>query len=297
MWGEVPGQDGYSAYNITAYVLLFCVIATHLKTRSQLWRILAAVVIMGVVVGGYAVFQHNGHDFLNLAKETGGRTTAFMGNTIFVGAVLMMTIPITLAAAVVSLLSLPNIGISDLKIVVRWWPHLAVWGIWISALSIQSLGLIFTFSRGPWVGAMAAAAVMLGLISVFGGKRAIARFVLLCGITLAVIGTVILDPTFQFGSEDADAEAARSATNTPDSKIAAKSQPSAADVPAPDGGNGDGADISDEPISVSVELDPTATDVADKFSSIRAEVAGRVHRRPWHSLESLLEADTGPPLV
>ena len=51
MWGEVPGQDGYSAYNITAYVLLFCVIATHLKTRSQLWRIPAAVVIMGVVVG------------------------------------------------------------------------------------------------------------------------------------------------------------------------------------------------------------------------------------------------------
>ena len=36
MCGEVPGQDGYSAYNITAHVLLFGVIATHLKTRSQL---------------------------------------------------------------------------------------------------------------------------------------------------------------------------------------------------------------------------------------------------------------------
>ena len=57
LWGEVPGQDGYSAYTILAYVLLFTVVATHLKTLPQLWRLLGAIVVMGVLVGGYTVLQ------------------------------------------------------------------------------------------------------------------------------------------------------------------------------------------------------------------------------------------------
>ena len=43
---------------------------------------------MGVVVGGYAVLQHSGHDFRHLAEQTGGRTSVFMGNAIFAGATL-----------------------------------------------------------------------------------------------------------------------------------------------------------------------------------------------------------------
>ena len=42
---EVPGQDGYPAYTIAAYVLLFTLIATHLKPRPQLWRLLGAIPI------------------------------------------------------------------------------------------------------------------------------------------------------------------------------------------------------------------------------------------------------------
>jgi hypothetical protein len=160
MWSEVPGQDGYSAYNIAVYVLQFGVLATHLRTWPQLWRILAAIVLMGVVVGGYAVLQHNGHDFLNLGEETEGRTTAFMGNTIFVGAVLMMTIPITITAAVVSLVSPPDLAISNLKRVGPWCTHSAVLALWVSAVSIQLLGLIFTLSRGTWVGTVTAVAVI-----------------------------------------------------------------------------------------------------------------------------------------
>ena len=70
LWGEVPGQDGYPAYTMVSYVLLFGVIATHLKTRSQLWRLLGAIVVMGVLVAGYAVFQHHGNDFLGLTEIT-----------------------------------------------------------------------------------------------------------------------------------------------------------------------------------------------------------------------------------
>ena len=108
LWGEVPGQDGYPAYTVAAYVLLFTVIATRLKTRPQLWRLHAAIVAMGMLISGYVILQHYGHDFLNLSEQTGGGVTAFMGNRIFAAAVMLMTIPITAAATVVALFNLPE---------------------------------------------------------------------------------------------------------------------------------------------------------------------------------------------
>jgi O-antigen ligase len=302
MWGEVPEQDGYSAYNIAVYVFLFGVLATHLKTRPQIWRFLAAIVVMGVLVGGYAVLQHNGHDFLNLGEETGGRTTAFMGNNIFAAAVLMMTIPITVTAAVLSLLSLPDIRFSNLARVGRWWVQSAALGIWVSAISIQLLGLIFTFSRGPWVGAVASVAMMLGMITLFAGRRAIVRIVLLLGVTLAVVGVVIADPTFEFGSDDLSNETASESADTPELRIGTKDEPSSDDATPPSSANANATDIVDAVSSVSVAVDHTAVDVAGRFGSIRGEVisgftGGRgthwriswrlIRQHPWFAFEEL----------
>ena len=100
LWGEVPGQDGYPAYTMVAYAVLFAAIATHLKTRRQLWRLLAAFVTSGVLVAGYAICQHYGQDFLVLASPVQPeRANSTMGNTIFLGSVLLMTISVTTAAA------------------------------------------------------------------------------------------------------------------------------------------------------------------------------------------------------
>ena len=65
LWGEIPGQDGYSAYTIAAYGILFAVITTHLRSRPQLGRLIGAVVMMGTLVGFFGVLQYYGHDFLN----------------------------------------------------------------------------------------------------------------------------------------------------------------------------------------------------------------------------------------
>jgi hypothetical protein len=43
-WGEIPGQDGYSAYTIASYGVLFGIIATHLKNRAQLARLAGTIV-------------------------------------------------------------------------------------------------------------------------------------------------------------------------------------------------------------------------------------------------------------
>ena len=140
LWGEVPGQDGYPAYTIAAYVLLFTVIATHLKTQQQLWRLLAAMVAMGVLISGYAVLQHYEHDFFNLSEQTGGRVTAFMGNRIFAAAVMLMTIPITAAGAVVALYHLPERDRTTQNYLAQWLPTLAVLAAGGLALAVQFLG-------------------------------------------------------------------------------------------------------------------------------------------------------------
>ena len=113
MWGEIPGQDGYSAYSVLSQGVIFGVVATHLRGEKQLARLVGAVVLMGFLVGLYGVLQHSGHDFLNTTEATGGsgtRVTIFMGNTIFAGAVLAMSVPFTL---VVATLSFRNVAWGD----------------------------------------------------------------------------------------------------------------------------------------------------------------------------------------
>ena len=187
MWGEVPGQDGYPAYTIIAYVVLFGVIATHLKTTAQLWRLIGALVVMGVLVSGYAILQHYGHDFFGLSERTGGgaggQATSFMGNAIFSAAVMSMTIPLTLAVATLTFREPVWRSGSHWRDLSPLGPTLAVAGLWAVVLAVQLLGITFTLSRGPWVGMMAGMVVLLGLTAIFVGWRVLGRAILILGLT------------------------------------------------------------------------------------------------------------------
>ena len=151
MWGEVPGEDGYATYSIIAYVLLFAVIVTHLRRRAQAMRLLWAVAAMGVLVGVYSLLQAYGFDPLDLRYPSNTtRSTSTMGNAILAGAVLLMTIPVTLVAAAITLRE-------PMKTPGFWWKLL----VWALALAAQLLGIIFTDSRGPWFGTILALAGLL----------------------------------------------------------------------------------------------------------------------------------------
>ena len=187
LWGEVPGQDSYSAYTVTAYVLLFGVIATHLRTMPQLLRLFGAITAMGILVAGYAVLQHYGHDFFDLMEPLGAeRTSSTMGGPIFAGSVLAMTLPISFLAATLTLSGLAS-GIK------QWWHT----GLWTLILAVQMTALIFTLSRGPWFGAVFALAALLVLMLVFLGWRPLARAVVplaIAGILTSIIILVVAAP-------------------------------------------------------------------------------------------------------
>ena len=193
LWGEVPGQDSLSAYTVAAYLLLFAVVTTHLKTRPQLWRLLGAVVAMGVVVAGFAVLQHYGHDLLGALEETGGgqtRVTSTVGNAVFAGALMLIPISVSLMLTTINLEKMSargpgkgqwRSGVSLVMII----------SFWTVVLSIQFLGLVFTFSRGPWMGTVLALLVFLLLTILIAGWRAFGWASLILGLAALLTWSVL----------------------------------------------------------------------------------------------------------
>lgn len=193
MWGEVPGQDGFTGYTTIAYILLFGVIATHLKTWGQLWRLLATITAMGVLIAGYGVLQHYGHDFLGILEATGGgrsRVTSFMANADFSGAAMFMPLVISLALATVSLKEPVATGVKLRSRAALWSLSLAVLIFWVLVLAVQLLGISFTFTRGAWAGTLVALVSFLGLGAIFAGWRGAGRGGLVLGLAggLALVG-------------------------------------------------------------------------------------------------------------
>lgn len=195
LWGEVPGQDSYPAYTVVAYVLLFAVVATHLKTKAQLWRLFGAIVVMGVAITGYGILQHYGHDFLNLTEQTGGKQakiSSFMGNGIFAAAVMLMTIVISTAAAALTVRD-PSSTDGNLHNRMKMWAiNVSMTSGWGVLLAVQLLGITFTFARGPWIGTLFGVAVFLGLVLIFLGRNYFMRALLPLGLAVGFILTVLL---------------------------------------------------------------------------------------------------------
>ena len=137
LWGEVSGQFGYSLYTIASYFVLFAVMATHLKTPAQLFRLLAVVVITGSLVALYAILQHYGLDPVNTGEAGPSRVASTMANPVFSGAALVATITLTFG---VGLAVLDRLG---------WSPYNVL--VWVALVAVQLMAIFWTGSRGSWL--------------------------------------------------------------------------------------------------------------------------------------------------
>jgi len=190
LWGEVPGQDGYSAYTTAAYAMVFAVIATHLKNQEQLGRLMAALAASGVLLGGYAVAQHFGADIFRLLGTTEPhRATSTSGNAIVRGSALLITLTVSLAAATANSRDTAREPAPR-----QAWPHWLTWMLWSGALAVQMLGLVYTFSRGPWVGTVFALVIFAGLVFLFAGWRSGLRGASILAAAAAITALVLFFP-------------------------------------------------------------------------------------------------------
>ena len=160
-WGSYQRMQG--AYSTFSYIVIFFLTLTHLRSRVQLNRLLHAIVIASLPIALYGILQHYDLDPLPWGGDVKLRVAGNMGNAIFIAAYLIMAFFITLERGLRSasrLLAEQGGEIADALLV----------GSYVFVLVVQSVAIIFSQSRGPWLGWFAGLYifVLLGLIALRG---------------------------------------------------------------------------------------------------------------------------------
>jgi len=179
-WGKEPGNDGYGLYNTAAYVVLFLAVALGLRSRNQAWRLAGAIVLSGTLASLIAIAQHWGLAPLGISSTAGHRVTGPAGNPIFLGALLVLTLPVLLALAA---------ALARGRGTPAWW--------WAGAgigTFVHLFALLLTIARGPWLG-MAFAIATLLVIAWFRLGRALAvKLTLIVGVSAGVAALALSIP-------------------------------------------------------------------------------------------------------
>ena len=141
---------------------------------------------MGVLFGAFGVIQHYSDDPFALLETPGQvRVSSTAGNPIFAASVLLMTICVSLTLATANLRYPLNTS--------RYWAQM---GLWVSVLGVQGLAIMFTLSRGPWLGTILSVGMFLALVAAFLGRRVLLRAGLIVVLTGALMAAFVwtIDP-------------------------------------------------------------------------------------------------------
>ena len=95
--GTRPGWDTYALYNVAPYIVMFGLVATRMRTRAQVERLIWAVTGASILVGLSGIGQHFGIDPFRFKQAPVQQPTMTLGNPIFGTSWLLMAIPVTLA--------------------------------------------------------------------------------------------------------------------------------------------------------------------------------------------------------
>lgn len=136
-------------FTLSAYLVLFFSIVTVMKTRTQADRLVTAIIVASLPVALYGIVQHAGGDPLPWAGDVRTRVASNMGNSIFVGAYLIIVVPLTLSRIVGSFRDImvrPEGRLTDILRAAAY----------IFVFSVQLLTIWYSQSRGPWLGIIAA---------------------------------------------------------------------------------------------------------------------------------------------
>ena len=155
-------QRMQGTYTTLSYIVIFFMVLGHLR-RPEQWRRLAyAIILTSIPIAIYGILQRSGLDPLPWGGDVQRRVAANMGNAIFVAAYLLMAFFLTLQR---TLLHFGRVlrseesrnGVADAVLA----------GCYLFVLAIQSLTILYTQSRGPFLGLLAGLYVF-GLVGLLG---------------------------------------------------------------------------------------------------------------------------------
>ncbi|MCB0195305.1 MAG: hypothetical protein KDJ65_25380, partial [Anaerolineae bacterium] len=151
LWGSYQRLQG--SYSMLSYIVVFALMAGQIRTQEQVDRLVNLVIITSIPIGLYGIIQRYGLDPLPWAGDVTRRVAANMGNAIFVASYLIMAVPLTVTRLIRSMAAIIKDETSS-------WGHTILAAVYIFALAIQVITVLFSQSRGPMLGVMGASFVM-----------------------------------------------------------------------------------------------------------------------------------------
>jgi putative inorganic carbon (HCO3(-)) transporter len=149
LWGSYEWRQG--SYTFLCYLALFGLAAARLRSPEQSARLLTAILFASLPVSLYGIAQVAGLDLVPWQAGPENRAVSTLGHPNFLGAYLVMVIPLT----AVRLLAAKNVA-----------GRLAYGGL----LALQGLCLLLTFSRSGWLAALGGGLVLLFLLARIRGR-------------------------------------------------------------------------------------------------------------------------------
>ncbi|MFN8496529.1 MAG: tetratricopeptide repeat protein [Anaerolineae bacterium] len=132
-------------YSTFSYIVIFFLMLEGLRQREQIERFITVAILTSIPVTLYGVLQNLGYDPLPWLGNVQIRIASTMGNSIFVAAYLIMVVPLTIArivSAVSATMREDNPPTAKFVLI----------PFYVLILFSQIVAIIFTQSRGPWLG-------------------------------------------------------------------------------------------------------------------------------------------------
>ena len=175
LWGSYPRLQG--TFSTFSYIVIFLLVLGHLRRRAQLDRIIFAIIVTSLPIALYGILQHYNLDPLPWGGDVSTRISANMGNPIFVAAYYLMAFFLTLERLIYTFgrLMTEDEGTG---------PETILAGCYLFILAVLTVAIVFTQSRGPWLGWAGGMYVfiLLGLVSL---RQRSTENILVPGIVLA----------------------------------------------------------------------------------------------------------------
>jgi len=182
-WGSYERLQG--TYTWFSYIVFFLVIVTHLRRWEQIERVVSAAIFASMPVALYGVLQHFHYEFLAWGGDVFTRVASTMGNAIFLGAYLLMVVPLTIYRIYMQVADLtqPAAPASQPQQPARGgrrnaeaaappaWQRrreqrhgMIMLAVYTVALLLQLFAILYTYSRGPF-GGLVVALIAFGIIA------------------------------------------------------------------------------------------------------------------------------------
>jgi O-antigen ligase len=140
-WWRMQG-----VFTMVAYMVIFFLLLREMHDRRQLERLILTVIMTSIPVALFACMQHVGLDPLHWSKDVEFRPTSSLGNAIFLGSYMIMVLFLTAGKLVSCFVGMRKQAEYRPASVILC----ALYGV---IIVLQSAAVIYSGSRGPWIGA------------------------------------------------------------------------------------------------------------------------------------------------